>query len=60
MGGNPKWCDNFPDWQGCECEKDAGHDGEHECVCGARWDDDGNMTRRGYGSEEPIKNGRPW
>lgn len=41
-------CDNFPDWQGCECcgadgkGMDAGHDGPHVCVCGARWDDDGH------------------
>jgi hypothetical protein len=34
-------CDNFPDWQGCECNHEIGHGGPHVCVCGARWDDDG-------------------
>ena len=40
-------CDNYPDWQGCECcgldgrGMDKGHDGPHLCVCGARWDDYG-------------------
>jgi hypothetical protein len=41
-------CDNYPDWQGCECcgldgrfSMPKGHDGPHICVCGARWDDDG-------------------
>lgn len=33
-------CDNFPDWQGCECERTGSHT-VHECVCGAQWDDDG-------------------
>jgi hypothetical protein len=46
-------CDNYPDWQGCECELDGGHDGPHECVCGAQWDDDGRMLRRGYGAGDP-------
>lgn len=47
------WCDNFPEWQGCECERGPDHDGPHKCVCGCEWDDDGNMLRRGY-QDEPA------
>lgn len=35
-------CENFPDWQGCECQGADDHDGPHTCVCGARWDEEGH------------------
>jgi hypothetical protein len=41
------WCDNFPDWQGCECECERGHEGPHVCVCGAEWNDDGELLLAG-------------
>jgi hypothetical protein len=49
MSGMDKWCDNFPDWGGCECELAGGHEGPHVCPCGARWDDDGRpLDREGH------------
>jgi hypothetical protein len=54
MPPEARQCDNFPDWQGCECEKPAGHGGPHECVCGAQWDDDGRKLRPGYQRSDDV------